>query len=99
MFTGEMTYLHHGHASYPLRIGHEWCGVVASVGPGVDAAWLGRRVTGDTMLGCGHCHLCRSGRQHVCVLALDRRLPLPVATVIGTTTPGSLSSAARILRN
>ncbi len=36
------------------------------MGPGVDEAWLGRHVTGDTMLGCGHCRLCLGGRQHVC---------------------------------
>jgi threonine dehydrogenase-like Zn-dependent dehydrogenase len=40
--------------------------VVSSTGGGVDPGWLGRRVTGDTMLGCGHCHRCRTGRQHVC---------------------------------
>ncbi|GII22662.1 alcohol dehydrogenase [Planosporangium mesophilum] len=66
LFTGEMAYLHQGHASYPLRPGHEWCGVVSAAGDGVDPGWLGRRVTGDTMLGCGRCHRCRSGRQHVC---------------------------------
>src|SRR5215213_4608378 len=65
-FTGEMAYLHQGHAAYPLRIGHEWCGVVASVGAGVAPGWLGRRVTGDTMLGCGTCSRCLDGRQHVC---------------------------------
>ncbi|BEP12914.1 alcohol dehydrogenase catalytic domain-containing protein [Acidothermaceae bacterium B102] len=65
-FTGEMAYLHQGHAAYPLRLGHEWCGVVASVGPGVTAEWLGRRVIGDTMLGCGVCYRCLDGRQHVC---------------------------------
>ena len=65
-FTGEMAYLHQGHASYPLRPGHEWCGVVASIGAGADPGWLGRRVTGDTMLGCGTCYRCRDGRQHVC---------------------------------
>jgi threonine dehydrogenase-like Zn-dependent dehydrogenase len=65
-FTGEMAYLDQGHARYPMRLGHEWCGVVSAVGDGVDRAWLGRRVTGDTMLGCGTCHRCRSGRQHVC---------------------------------
>jgi threonine dehydrogenase-like Zn-dependent dehydrogenase len=65
-FTGRMTYLHSGEASYPIRIGHEWCGVVSAVGPGVDPAWLGRRVTGDTMLGCGRCDRCRTGRHHVC---------------------------------
>ena len=65
-FTGEMAYLHSGEAAYPLRIGHEWCGTVAAVGEGVDPAWLGRRVTGDTMLGCRACDRCRSGRQHLC---------------------------------
>jgi threonine dehydrogenase-like Zn-dependent dehydrogenase len=66
LFTGEMAYLHSGEAAYPLRIGHEWCGTVSALGAGVDAAWLGRRVTGDTMLGCGRCDRCRTGRQHLC---------------------------------
>lgn len=65
-FTGEMAYLHSGQAAYPMRLGHEWCGIVARVGAGVDKTWQGRRVTGDTMLGCGRCHRCRSRRQHVC---------------------------------
>ncbi|MGH2892877.1 MAG: zinc-dependent alcohol dehydrogenase, partial [Solirubrobacteraceae bacterium] len=65
-FTGEMTYLHDGHAAYPMRLGHEWCGVVCAVGPGVEESWLGRRVAGDTMLGCGRCARCRTGRQHLC---------------------------------
>ena len=65
-FTGKMAYLHQGHAAYPMRLGHEWSGTVVEPGPGVDPAWLGRRTTGDTMLGCGRCRRCRSGRQHVC---------------------------------
>ncbi|MGY1650207.1 zinc-dependent alcohol dehydrogenase [Geodermatophilus sp. SYSU D01119] len=64
--TGEMAYLHQGHAAYPMRLGHEWCGRVSALGAGVDPAWLGRRVTGDTMLGDGTCRRCRRGRQHVC---------------------------------
>jgi threonine dehydrogenase-like Zn-dependent dehydrogenase len=35
-FTGEMAYLHQGHAEYPMRLGHEWCGTVSAVGVGVD---------------------------------------------------------------
>lgn len=65
-FTGEMAYLQQGHARYPVRLGHEWCGTVSAVGGGADPGWLGRRVTGDTMLGCGTCGRCRSGRAHVC---------------------------------
>ena len=65
-FSGEMAYLHTGQAHYPMRIGHEWCGTVAATGEGVAEAWIGRRVTGDTMLGCGRCRRCLGGLQHVC---------------------------------
>ncbi|MDO0909416.1 alcohol dehydrogenase catalytic domain-containing protein [Streptomyces sp. DT2A-34] len=65
-FTGAMAYLHQGHSTYPMRPGHEWAGRVAAVGEGVDAGWVGRRVMGDTMLGCGGCRRCLRGRQHVC---------------------------------
>ena len=51
---------------FPQRLGHEWCGRVVAVGDGVDEDWIGRRATADTMLGCGTCARCLSGRQHVC---------------------------------
>jgi threonine dehydrogenase-like Zn-dependent dehydrogenase len=65
-YTGEMAYLHQGHARYPLRLGHEWSGTVTAVGDGVDPAWIGRRTTGDTMLGCGRCRRCTTRRAHLC---------------------------------
>jgi threonine dehydrogenase-like Zn-dependent dehydrogenase len=65
-FTGEMAYLHAGHAQFPMRLGHEWCGTVTAVGESADPAWVGRRVMGDTMLGDGSCRRCRRGHQHVC---------------------------------
>ena len=65
-FTGEMAYLHDGHAAFPLRLGHEWAGTVSAVGAGVDPGWLGRRVTGDTMLGDRTCRRCLRGHRHVC---------------------------------
>jgi threonine dehydrogenase-like Zn-dependent dehydrogenase len=88
-FAGDMAYLATGEAAYPVRIGHEWSGTVSAVGPGVDPGWIGTRVTGDTMLGCGHCARCTSGRQHLCADryeigirngwpgALATRLPVP----------------------
>lgn len=65
-FTGEMAYLQTGQESFPVRLGHEWCGTISAVGEGVDPALLGRRTTGDTMLGCQTCRRCRGGRQHLC---------------------------------
>ena len=85
-FTGEMAYLHDGHARYPMRLGHEWSGDVAAVGDGVDPAWLGRRVTGDTMLGCGACHRCRP--------AAPARLRVPVRDRHPRRLPGCARRAA-----
>ena len=65
-YTGQMHYLHDGRSSYPMRLGHEWAGRVSAVGDGVDRAWIGRPVMGDTMLGDGTCRRCRRGLQHVC---------------------------------
>jgi len=88
-FSGEMAYLKTGEASYPIRIGHEWSGTVSAVGDGVDPTWLGRRVTGDTMLGCQRCERCRAGRAYLCADrqeigirhgwpgALAEKLPVP----------------------
>ena len=65
-FNGDMAYFKTGEAHYPMRLGHEWCGTVVSLGDGADRKWLGKRVTGDTMLGCQKCKRCLAGRQHVC---------------------------------
>jgi threonine dehydrogenase-like Zn-dependent dehydrogenase len=84
LFSGEMSYLHTGVSSYPLRPGHEWAGIVVAAGPGVDPGWLGGRVTGDTMIGCGRCFRCASGRHHVCAdrheLGIRDGLPGALAT-------------------
>ncbi len=66
LFTRELAYFEQGKSSFPLCPGHEWCGTVCATGAGVDERWAGARVTGDTMLGCGRCRRCTSGRHHVC---------------------------------
>ena len=70
LFTAQLAYFAQGKTGFPLRPGHEWCGVVSALGTGVDPGWLGVRATGDTMLGCGRCARCRAGHGHVCA---DRR--------------------------
>jgi threonine dehydrogenase-like Zn-dependent dehydrogenase len=103
-WSGDMAYLRQGHARYPLRLGHEWCGTVSATGPGVDGAWLGARVTGDTMIGCGRCRRCRSGRHHVCAGraeigirggfpgALAEQLAVPVTALLAL--PAGVDDAA-----
>ncbi|HWG01193.1 MAG TPA: alcohol dehydrogenase catalytic domain-containing protein [Trebonia sp.] len=92
LFTGEMAYFAQGKSKFPVRPGHEWCGVVSAVGAGADERWLGARVTGDTMLGCGQCARCAAGHGHVCADrheigimnwpgALAAKLPVPAASL------------------
>jgi 2-desacetyl-2-hydroxyethyl bacteriochlorophyllide A dehydrogenase len=87
LFTGQLAYFAQGKIGFPLRPGHEWCGVVSALGAGVDPGWLGVRVTGDTMLGCGHCVRCRAGRGHVCA---ERR----EVGIMGW--PGALAEKVRV---
>ncbi len=93
-FTGEMAYLHQGHAAYPVRLGHEWCGRVSALGAGVDGRWLGRRVTGDTMVGCGQCERCLAGRHHVCEqrfeIGIRRGMPGALAEQLAVPAPALL---------
>lgn len=47
--------------------GHEPCGQVAAVGPGVDGVEIGDRVMIHHYAGCGHCKYCRIGYEQLCV--------------------------------
>jgi D-arabinose 1-dehydrogenase-like Zn-dependent alcohol dehydrogenase len=55
-------------AAGPVIAGHEPCGVVAAVGPGVDprAAKVGARVMVHHYQGCTTCGHCRTGWQQLC---------------------------------
>ena len=74
LYTGDMAYYQSGRTTYPIQIGHEWTGTVLSVGVGVSTSWVGKRVTGDTMLGCGLCARCASGKTYLC----DSRIELGI---------------------
>jgi D-arabinose 1-dehydrogenase-like Zn-dependent alcohol dehydrogenase len=55
-------------AAGPVIAGHEPCGVVAAVGPGVDPrqAKVGQRVMVHHYQGCTTCNHCRTGWQQLC---------------------------------
>jgi (R,R)-butanediol dehydrogenase/meso-butanediol dehydrogenase/diacetyl reductase len=50
----------------PVTPGHEFAGVVAEVGPGVDDVRVGDRVVVEPYVVCGRCDACRQGRYNVC---------------------------------
>lgn len=61
----------------PIVIGHEFCGIVEEVGPGVESdngaihpdlrIEAGDYVTAEMHLACGRCSLCRTGNEHICI--------------------------------
>ena len=51
---------------FPITPGHEFSGIVAGVGPGVEFLSPGTRVAVDPSLFCGHCQWCYLGRANLC---------------------------------
>jgi len=50
----------------PLVIGHEFCGIIEEIGPGVTHCKVGDRVSGEGHITCGFCRNCRAGKRHLC---------------------------------
>lgn len=49
----------HGPVKLPIVPGHEFCGEVVEVGPGVTKVKVGDRVTTSCLYGCGECYACK----------------------------------------
>lgn len=57
-----------GHAKFPFpfKLGHEYTGVVAEVGPGVTEFQRGQPVMGVHSAPCNRCRMCRRGYENLC---------------------------------
>ncbi|HSN92570.1 MAG TPA: L-threonine 3-dehydrogenase [Anaeromyxobacteraceae bacterium] len=65
----------------PMVVGHEYVGVVESVGAEVEAFRPGDRVSGEGHVTCGFCRNCRAGRRHLCRHAIG----------VGVNRPGAFA--------
>ncbi|MEO6964626.1 MAG: alcohol dehydrogenase catalytic domain-containing protein, partial [Acidobacteriaceae bacterium] len=76
---GTDSHILHGFypADLPLIPGHEFAGVVESVGDGVEGFAPGDHVVIDPNILCGTCIFCRQGKVHLCknLVALGVNLP------------------------
>jgi threonine 3-dehydrogenase len=55
-----------GRIRPPRIIGHEMCGEVVELGPGVTTVTRGDYVAAESHFTCGRCFQCRTGQGHVC---------------------------------
>ncbi|MEZ5989020.1 MAG: alcohol dehydrogenase catalytic domain-containing protein [Planctomycetota bacterium] len=51
---------------YPVVLGHEFCGHVDALGPGVEGPAVGTYVSAEMHEWCGHCPACKNGEFHAC---------------------------------
>ena len=65
--------------SYPCVPGHEFSGVVASLGRGAGRFRVGQRVTADPNISCDACAPCRENKQNYCENAQTTGVTLPGA--------------------
>lgn len=61
----------------PMRIGHEFYGIVEKLGEGVKGFSVGDRVSGEGHITCGHCRNCRAGLRHLCNFTLGTGVNIP----------------------
>lgn len=66
IYTGQNSFKPQGLIRYPMIQGHEWVGIVEEMGDGIDDLKIGDRVTGDSVVTCGHCTECLKGRYVQC---------------------------------
>ena len=78
--------VHTGMYEPGLIIGHEFAGVIAEVGPGVEGWQVGDRVVVNDAIPCGVCPPCREGRLDGC----------EDLTMVGVTHDGGMAEYVRI---
>lgn len=66
IFTGDSSFIRSGEIKYPVRFGHEWAGIVESVGPDVKNFKPGDRIYADNFVTCGNCDACKAGDYMSC---------------------------------
>jgi threonine 3-dehydrogenase len=65
----------------PMTVGHEYVGIVESMGSEVKGFDVGDRVSGEGHITCGYCRNCRAGQQHLCRNSIG----------VGVNRPGSFA--------
>lgn len=68
----DIHYFSHGYCgnfrpNHPFALGHEFSGVIHSIGSNVQELCVGDEVAVDPSMPCGSCNFCRSGKYNLCL--------------------------------
>lgn len=66
IITGKTSFVESGLVKYPVRIGHEWSGIVEEVGSEVTNINPGDHVVADDGVPCFKCKACMAGNYNLC---------------------------------
>ena len=75
-----------GNASYPIILGHEFSGEIASIGKNVNNFKIGDRVVVAPLIPCGECNYCKEGAYGLC----------EHYKIIGTRTNGAMAEYVKV---
>lgn len=67
ILSGDMSFVRDGLIKYPVRIGHEWSGIVEEIGVNVEDIKVGDRIVADNGVTCGKCEPCKSKDYAKCI--------------------------------
>jgi len=74
----------------PLILGHEFTGIIESLGDAVEGFEAGQKVLANAVIACGECSPCRRGQSHLCLNRTLFGMHRPGAFAEFVTAPASV---------
>jgi len=82
----------------PLTMGHEFTGLIDTIGSGVEGFAVGERVVMATSISCGHCRYCRRGWRNLCVDLAPMGFTFPGGMAEYTVIPAQALRNGHVVR-
>ncbi|MBE0537672.1 MAG: alcohol dehydrogenase catalytic domain-containing protein [Phycisphaerae bacterium] len=82
----------------PIVMGHEFTGIVETVGSGVGGFSLGERIVMATSISCGRCDYCRKGWSNLCADVAPMGFSFPGGMAEYTTLPARAIANGHVVK-
>ncbi len=82
----------------PIVMGHEFTGLIETVGAEVEGFAIGERIVMATSISCGECYYCRQGWTNLCVDLAPMGFTYPGGMAEYTTIPGRALKNGHVIK-